>query len=104
VPKHCFRKAASSVTPIGFAFQDIRSRHRYCRHYACIACRPVERLAPPSWSRLLDVGCGTARNFVVAARSYPDVHFYGIDISDPDNPILHMESGAVFTVRIARTG
>ncbi|MBR0693630.1 hypothetical protein [Bradyrhizobium lablabi] len=28
----------------------------------------------------------------------------GIDISDPDNPIFYMESGAVFTVRIVRTG
>jgi hypothetical protein len=27
-----------------------------------------------------------------------------IDISDPDNLILHMDSGAVFTVRIVRTG
>jgi hypothetical protein len=27
-----------------------------------------------------------------------------VDMSDPDNPIFRMESGAVFTVRIARTG
>lgn len=27
-----------------------------------------------------------------------------VDISDVDNPIFHMESGAVFTVRIVRTG
>ena len=27
-----------------------------------------------------------------------------VDISDPDNPIFHMESGPVFTVRIVRTG
>jgi hypothetical protein len=29
---------------------------------------------------------------------------YAVDMADPDNPIFHMESGAVFTVRIARTG
>ena len=27
-----------------------------------------------------------------------------IDVSDVDNPIFRMESGAVFTVRIVRTG
>ena len=27
-----------------------------------------------------------------------------VDVSDVDNPIFHMESGAVFTVRIVRTG
>jgi len=26
-----------------------------------------------------------------------------IDVSDPDNPVFHMESGAQFTVRIVRT-
>ncbi len=27
-----------------------------------------------------------------------------VDVSDVENPIFHMESGAIFTVRIARTG
>jgi len=30
---------------------------------------------------VLEVGCGTARNLVQAARLYPDAVFYGIDIS-----------------------
>ena len=30
---------------------------------------------------MLEIGCGTARNLIVAARTYPDVHFFGIDIS-----------------------
>ena len=30
---------------------------------------------------MLEIGCGTARNLVRAARAYPDVEFYGIDIS-----------------------
>jgi hypothetical protein len=28
----------------------------------------------------------------------------GVDISDPDNPIVEMASGAIFTIRIVRTG
>jgi len=27
-----------------------------------------------------------------------------VDVSDADNPVLHMESGAIFTIRIVRTG
>jgi hypothetical protein len=27
-----------------------------------------------------------------------------IDVSDPHNPVAHMESGAQFTIRIVRTG
>jgi S-adenosylmethionine-diacylgycerolhomoserine-N-methlytransferase len=39
------------------------------------------RLAPPPGSRVLEIGCGTARNLIVAARAYPDVQFFGIDVS-----------------------
>ncbi|MEK7686904.1 MAG: class I SAM-dependent methyltransferase, partial [Pseudomonadota bacterium] len=31
--------------------------------------------------RVLEIGCGTARNLVAAAGAYPQVAFYGIDIS-----------------------
>jgi hypothetical protein len=27
-----------------------------------------------------------------------------VDVSDPHNPVLHMESGIQFTVRVVRTG
>jgi S-adenosylmethionine-diacylgycerolhomoserine-N-methlytransferase len=30
---------------------------------------------------VLEIGCGTARNLIVAAQRYRDVRFYGIDIS-----------------------
>ena len=31
--------------------------------------------------RVLEIGCGTARNLVRAARAYPDIDLFGIDIS-----------------------
>ncbi|HRF07285.1 MAG TPA: class I SAM-dependent methyltransferase [Xanthobacteraceae bacterium] len=31
--------------------------------------------------RVLEIGCGTARNLIVAAKRYPDAEFFGIDIS-----------------------
>jgi len=43
--------------------------------------RLIRGLAPPSGARVLEVGCGTARNLVKAARLYPGANFYGIDIS-----------------------
>jgi S-adenosylmethionine-diacylgycerolhomoserine-N-methlytransferase len=61
-----------------------RQRHLYDatrKYYLLGRDRLIERLSPPAGSRVLEIGCGTARNLVVAARAYPDVHFFGIDIS-----------------------
>ena len=30
---------------------------------------------------MLEIGCGTGRNLVQAARLYPDARFFGIDVS-----------------------
>jgi S-adenosylmethionine-diacylgycerolhomoserine-N-methlytransferase len=32
-------------------------------------------------NRVLEIGCGTGRNLIVAARRYPGARFYGLDIS-----------------------
>lgn len=41
----------------------------------------IEALAPPPNGRVLEIGCGTARNLVQAAKVWPDAEFYGFDIS-----------------------
>lgn len=41
----------------------------------------IERLDPPAGGLVLELGCGTGRNLIAAARRYPEVHFYGLDIS-----------------------
>lgn len=51
------------------------------KYYLLGRDRLIERLAPPPGCRVLEIGCGTARNLVHAARAYPEVEFYGIDIS-----------------------
>lgn len=38
-------------------------------------------LAPPHRGSVLEIGCGTGRNLVLAARRTPDAHFHGIDLS-----------------------
>jgi S-adenosylmethionine-diacylgycerolhomoserine-N-methlytransferase len=41
----------------------------------------IEELNPPPGGPVLEIGCGTARNLVQAARVWPDAEFYGFDIS-----------------------
>ncbi len=41
----------------------------------------IRRLNPASGGHVLEIGCGTGRNLVVAARRYKNAHFLGIDIS-----------------------
>jgi S-adenosylmethionine-diacylgycerolhomoserine-N-methlytransferase len=43
--------------------------------------RLIGDLAPPAGGRVLEVGCGTARNLVHAARLWPEATFYGVDLS-----------------------
>lgn len=42
----------------------------------------IRELAPPPGGTVLEVGCGTARNLIVAARAWPQARFHGFDISD----------------------
>ena len=42
----------------------------------------IDGLAPPGEGSVLEIGCGTGRNLIVAARRWPDARFYGIDISE----------------------
>jgi S-adenosylmethionine-diacylgycerolhomoserine-N-methlytransferase len=41
----------------------------------------IASLAPPVGGTVLEIGCGTGRNLVQAARRYPGAQFHGIDIS-----------------------
>lgn len=43
--------------------------------------RMVAGLQPPPGGRVLEVGCGTGRNLILAAKRYPNAQFYGFDIS-----------------------
>jgi S-adenosylmethionine-diacylgycerolhomoserine-N-methlytransferase len=41
----------------------------------------IAALKPPRDGTVLEIGCGTARNLMLAARHYPDARLFGIDIS-----------------------
>lgn len=51
------------------------------KYYLLGRDRLLERLDPPARGRVLELGCGTGRNLVLAARRYRDARFYGIDLS-----------------------
>ncbi|MBZ9698138.1 MULTISPECIES: class I SAM-dependent methyltransferase [unclassified Mesorhizobium] len=41
----------------------------------------ISGLNVPSGGTVLELGCGTGRNIILAARAYPDARFFGLDIS-----------------------
>ena len=63
----------------------------------------LAELEPPPGGSVLEIGCGTARNLLCAARLYPDAEFFGIDVSEEmlktaqasvaSQPVSRLQSG-----------
>lgn len=61
-----------------------RQRHIYDgtrRYYLLGRDQLIANLGARAGANVLEIGCGTGRNLVHAARLYPDARFFGIDIS-----------------------
>jgi S-adenosylmethionine-diacylgycerolhomoserine-N-methlytransferase len=61
-----------------------RQRHIYDgtrRYYLLGRDQLISGLQPGAGASVLEIGCGTGRNLVLAARLYPDARFFGIDVS-----------------------
>jgi len=52
------------------------------KYYLLGRDRLIRHLSPPPGGSVLEIGCGTGRNLIVAAQAWPDAHFFGIDISE----------------------
>ena len=52
------------------------------KYYLLGRDRLIADLAPPAGGTVLELGCGTGRNMVLAAQKYPGAKFYGVDISE----------------------
>ena len=51
------------------------------RYYLLGRDQLIDGLHPPAGALVLEIGCGTGRNLIQAARQYPQARFSGIDIS-----------------------
>ena len=51
------------------------------KYYLLGRDRLISELAPPPGGTVLEIGCGTGRNLILAAKRYPQARFYGFDIS-----------------------
>ncbi len=61
-----------------------RQRHIYDftrKYYLLGRDRLVDRLEAKPGDAVLEIGCGTGRNLVLAARRYPETRFFGVDVS-----------------------
>jgi S-adenosylmethionine-diacylgycerolhomoserine-N-methlytransferase len=61
-----------------------RQRHIYDgtrRYYLLGRDQLISALQPAPGASVLEIGCGTGRNLVSAARLYTDARFFGIDVS-----------------------
>jgi len=52
------------------------------KYYLLGRDRLIRHLSPPPGGSVLEIGCGTGRNLIVAAKAWPDARFFGIDISE----------------------
>lgn len=50
------------------------------KYYLLGRDRMLDGLKPPPNGSILEVGCGTGRNLILAAKRYPDAQLYGFDI------------------------
>ncbi len=82
--------APSSDLSADLANADLMDRvYRYQRHvydltrkyYLLGRDQLIAGLQPPTRGHVLEIGCGTGRNLIAAARAYPRAQFYGVDIS-----------------------
>jgi S-adenosylmethionine-diacylgycerolhomoserine-N-methlytransferase len=62
------------------------------KYYLLGRDRLIEGLGVPPGGTVLELGCGTGRNLIQAARRYPDARLFGIDIS---HAMLETASAAV---------
>ncbi|MFA5988242.1 MAG: class I SAM-dependent methyltransferase [Sphingomonas sp.] len=51
------------------------------KYYLLGRDRLIRDLAPPAGGTVLEIGCGTGRNLITAAKAWPDARYFGIDIS-----------------------
>lgn len=75
------------ASPAGETMDGIYRRQRFIydatrRYYLLGRDRLIADLDAPDGGRVLEIGCGTARNLILAARRYRGTRLYGLDVSE----------------------
>jgi S-adenosylmethionine-diacylgycerolhomoserine-N-methlytransferase len=75
-----------SLVPAAELMNRTYRRQRYVynitrKYYLLGRDRMIATLDPPDGGCVLEIGCGTGRNLIVAAREFPGARFFGIDVS-----------------------
>jgi S-adenosylmethionine-diacylgycerolhomoserine-N-methlytransferase len=75
------------ASPAAETMDNLYRRQRFIydatrRYYLLGRNRLIAELGPPDGGSVLEIGCGTARNLILAARRYPGAEFYGLDVSE----------------------
>ncbi|RYY26053.1 MAG: class I SAM-dependent methyltransferase [Sphingomonadales bacterium] len=78
---------AKALTDQKSLMDDVYALHRHFydftrKFYLLGRDRLIRDLAPPPGGSVLEVGCGTARNLIVAGKHWPDARLHGFDISE----------------------
>ena len=74
---------ASAASHMDAIYRGQRHIYDLTRKYYLLGRdRLIAELDAPAAGSVLELGCGTGRNLILAARKYPAAKFHGIDISE----------------------
>lgn len=79
----------TSLPTTSSARDNMDRMYRWQRHIYDLTRKPyllgrdaiIAELKPAAGNRVLEIGCGTGRNLIAAARMWPQATFYGVDVS-----------------------
>jgi S-adenosylmethionine-diacylgycerolhomoserine-N-methlytransferase len=76
------KTTAHAVDLMNRIYRHQRHVYDFTRKYFLLGRdRMIAEMAAHDGARVLEVGCGTGRNLIVAARKYPGARCFGIDVS-----------------------
>jgi len=74
--------AAPAVDLMNRIYRHQRHAYDFTRKYFLLGRdRMIAEMAANEGARVLEIGCGTGRNLIVAARKYPGARCFGVDVS-----------------------
>ena len=80
--QHAHLEAGAAAAHMDRIYRHQRFIYDLTRKYYLLGRdRMIAGLAVPDGASVLEVGCGTGRNLIEAARRYPHARFHGFDIS-----------------------